>query len=324
MNLLAVANAFDLPSQISLSWLHHGLYVRECKPAGAVRGVVLFVHGATVSSSLFDLPVPGYSVLQACAQAGWWSFACDLSGYGSSERPAVMALAPQDCPLICPGDQAIGDIGRVTTELIKRTGAERITLAGGSWGSLTAARFAVENQHLLERLILIAPLYASVNEVWLNSLRNPDAATLIHPRFGGYRYVTLPDLLSRWDPELPACDSRLRRDDAVVSAMMTAELAADTGSTKADAFRVPNGTLHDLFQVFQGKALYDASRLKLPCLLVRGADDLTATAADANLLYQSLESSFKHLVTLPDAGHFMQAERGAGDLHQALIQFLNS
>jgi pimeloyl-ACP methyl ester carboxylesterase len=318
------AHTPHLATATDSSWKHQGLHVREYKPTGSVRGVVLFVHGATVASSLFDIPVPGYSVLQACAQAGWWAFACDLTGYGQSDRPAAMALAPQDCPLICTGQQALIDIGQITQALIKHTGAERITLAGGSWGSLTTARFAVQHAHVLERLILLAPLYGSVNDIWLKTLRNPSAPSQIHPSLGGYRYVSLPDLLSRWDPEIPTGQMHLRRDDAVVAAMMAAELAADSGSKKTDAFRVPNGTLHDLFQVFQGKPLYDAAQLRLPCLLVRGADDQTSTAPDAQWLYQSLSSPHKQLITLPDAGHFMQAERGAPALHKVLIQYLNS
>lgn len=319
-----MSHTVDQAPFASSTWKHQGLHVRECKPLGSVRGVVLFVHGATVASSLFDLPVPGYSVLQACAQAGWWAFACDLTGYGQSDRPAAMAQAPQDCPVICTGQQAVSDIAQITQALLKRTGAARITLAGGSWGSLTTARFAVQHAHLLERLILIAPLYGSVNDIWLKSLSNPTAPSQIHPGLGGYRYVSLPDLLSRWDPEIPTGHLHLRRDDAVVRAMMAAELTADPGSKKQDAFRVPNGTLHDLFQVFQGRPLYDAAQLRLPCLLVRGADDQTSTAADAQLLYQSLGSAQKQLITLPDAGHFLQAERGAPALHKVLIQYLQS
>jgi pimeloyl-ACP methyl ester carboxylesterase len=316
-------NSVGYSEPIASSWRHRGLHVRECKPTRGTRGVVLFVHGATVASSLFDLPVPGYSVLQACAQAGWWSFACDLSGYGHSERPPVMGLAPRECPLVCTGEQAISDIGEITQALRKRTGAARITLAGGSWGSLTAARFALRSAHLLDRLILLAPLYGSFNEPWLKGLRDPNAWSQVDPGLGGYRYVSLSDLLSRWDPEIPKGRLHLRRDETVVAAIMAAEMAADPASQKPGAFRVPNGTLHELFQVFQGKPLYDAAQLHLPCLLVRGADDQTSTAADAQLLYRSIASVHKQLITLPDAGHFMQAERGAQGLHKVLIEYLN-
>lgn len=319
-----MSSSAHLATCVTTSWKHQGLHVRECKPAGSVRGVVLFVHGATVASSLFDLPVPGYSVLQACAQAGWWAFACDLTGYAQSERPAAMSLSPQDCPVICSGQQALQDIHQVTLALLKHTGAHRITLAGGSWGSLTTARFALEQPQYLERLILIAPLYGSVNELWLKSLRNPDSPMQINPNLGGYRYVSLPDLLSRWDPEIPPGQLHQRREDAVIAAMMAAELAADPQSKKPQAFRVPNGTLHELFQVFQGKPLYDAAQLRLPCLLVRGSDDQTSTAPDTQLLYQSLASAQKQLITLPHAGHFMQAERAAGALQKVLIQYLNT
>jgi pimeloyl-ACP methyl ester carboxylesterase len=304
------------------SWHTQGLYVREYKPVGEVRGVVLFVHGATVSSTLFDLAAPGYSVLQACAQAGWWSFACDLTAYGHSSRPASMSQAPQDCPLQCSGEQAVRDVLHVTQMLAERTQHARIALVGGSWGSITAARCVISQSAWFDRLALLAPLFASINELWLKSLRDPQQPQRINPQLGGYRRVSLADLLSRWDPEIPDGHVEMRRDPVVVHAMLQAELAADPQSQHG-SFRVPNGTLHDLFEVFNGRALYAPENIRLPSLLVRGGDDQTSSAADAAKLYQALGSQHKQLVTLPHCGHFMQAERSAPKLHQLLLSFLN-
>ena len=43
---------------------------------------VLLVHGATFGSGLFDLPVPGYSLMEELAQNGRPVYALDIRGYG--------------------------------------------------------------------------------------------------------------------------------------------------------------------------------------------------------------------------------------------------
>lgn len=309
---------------MSGSFMVDGLHVRVCAPRGTPRGAILFVHGATVASVLFDIPVPGYSVLQACADAGWWSFACDLRGYAASERPESMQEPPDACPLVCTGSQAVADVGTAVAAALKCANVDRLVLAGGSWGSLTAARYALAAPSRVERLVLIAPLFGTVNPVWLKMLADPVDGTRINPALGGYRYVTRNDLLSRWDPEIPHGHDVRRRDPVVLDALVRAELHADTRSPRGDAFRAPNGTLHDLFEVFSGRPLYRPEGLHMPCLLIRGADDLTSTHADVALLHDRLGSAHKPWVTIADAGHFLQAERAAPAFMAALLEFMNS
>jgi pimeloyl-ACP methyl ester carboxylesterase len=286
------------------------------------KGVILFVHGATIASVLFDLPVPGYSLMQAYANDGWWTFACDLTGYGNSVKPAAMTKDPSECSLICTGRQALIDIEQVTKEILKRTGQTKIHLVGGSWGSLTAARFAIDHADLVERLILIAPLFGSRNESWLATLGKPNNLEEINPKLGGYRFVDMASLLSRWDPEIPAGQEHERRDPAVLQAMFQAELAADPLGATKHTFRVPNGTLHDLHHVFLGRPLYEPERLNIPCLLIRGEQDQTSTQSDMALLYKRIGSADKHMLTLPNAGHFIQAERNAPALQKVLLEYL--
>lgn len=300
-----------------------GLYVRERKPTGSVRGVVLFIHGATVGSVLFDLPVPGYSILDVCAADGWWAFACDLRGYGHSSRPVSMRMPPQNCPLICTGEEAVSDIRTVAMHVHQRTGASRLTIAGGSWGSVTAARYAERYPSSVAGLLLLAPLFGTVNRGWLNQLEDPDKPDCIHPGLGGYRYVTEADLLSRWDAEISDGQTEIRRDPCMSRTIHAAEMAADPASPRADAFRAPNGTLYDLLEIFSGRSLYEPERLRAPTLLVRGAHDQTATEEDAELLLKRLGSADKRLETLDDGGHFMQAERCAPVLHRVIRSYLD-
>ena len=300
------------------------LYLRSYKPLGTTRGVLLFVHGATVASDLFDIQVPGYSLMAACAAAGWWSFACDLTGYGKSRRPDAMQLTPLSCPVICTGDQAVKDLSDIVAHLRLLTGCDQIVLAGGSWGSITAARYAASHSKSIEKLVLLAPLFACINPSWLRMLADPEQPDRLNPALGGYRYVREQDLLSRWDSEIPPGHTAQRRDAKVLAAMVRAAIQADSECPVRGAFRVPNGTLHDLFEAFSGRALYSPEKLRMPCLLVRGSDDQTSTAQDADSLLRRLATTNKEKITLPDAGHFMQAERCAAELQNLICDYLNS
>lgn len=298
------------------------LSLRERRPSSPVRGAVLYIHGATVGSVFYDLPVPGYSMLTASADAGWWSFALDLSGYGRSQRPASMSAPPQSCPLLCTGEDALRDIGVAAAFVLRHTGQDHITLAGSSWGSLTTARFAIQRPDIVRQLILMSPLFGARNPFWQQALATAADPGRLRDDLGGYRWTSLSDILARWDPEIPQGDFERRRDPAVVRAMFDAEIAADPMAAAVGAFRSPNGTLHELFEVFNGRSLYRPESIQMPCLLVRGAHDLTATEADAAQIHARLGTHDKTWVTIPDAGHFMQAERNAPRLHSAVLQFL--
>ena len=45
------------------------LFARQARPDGPSRGTVVLIHGATLASGLWDIAVPGYSMLEALAHA---------------------------------------------------------------------------------------------------------------------------------------------------------------------------------------------------------------------------------------------------------------
>jgi pimeloyl-ACP methyl ester carboxylesterase len=303
--------------------LQSGLFLRERLPQRQSCGTILFVHGATVGSVLFDLPSPGLSLLKACSAAGWASYALDLRCYGRSPRPTEMDWPPHACPLLCTGAQAIEDIHETVEFILHRTQCRDLILVGGSWGSLTSARYAIANPARIRQLVLLAPLYATRNQSWLDSLADPALPTRINRALGGYRFTTAYDLLARWDPEIGNGEHLQRRDPMVFAALLQAELDGDSKSPREDAFRVPNGTLHELFEVFSGRPIYDAAEIGCPTVLIRGACDLTSTAQDMATLEAKIVNAPVKAITIADAGHFMQAEHAAATLHRTLLNQLH-
>jgi pimeloyl-ACP methyl ester carboxylesterase len=170
-------------------------------------------------------------------------------------------------------------------------------------------------------LALMAPIYATPNASWLLDLAEPGDANRLRAALGPTRRVSRADLLQRWDREIAEADKTLRREPRVLDALMRDALEAEPAGGQ-DSFVVPNGTLHDLFEAFSGRPLYDPAMLHMPVLLVRGEHDATSTAADAELLRARLASRQVQLHTVRDAGHFICAERAAPRFQRVLLGFL--
>lgn len=291
------------------------LHLRHAAPAGASRGTVVLVHGATLASGLWDIAVPGYSVLAALAGAGFSAWAPDLRGYARSDRVAQPRAAYATLP------EAVHDIGAVIAHACRADGVAQVLLVGGSWGSITAAAYAAAQPQQVAGLALMAPLYGSVNERWLADLADPSDRSRMNPRLGATRRVDRAALLRRWDPEIPYPDKHRRRDDAVLDALLADALAAEPDGGAAGMFTVPNGTLHDLFAVFSGRPLVDPAAILVPTLLLRGEHDATSTDDDTRALFARLGTADKQSLTIGDAGHFICAERNAPLFQDALLGF---
>lgn len=280
---------------------------------------VLLVHGATYASPLYDIAHPGASWLQAIADAGFAAYALDIRGYGKS-RSQVMETA--DRPY-ATGDQALRDIDDAVIWLMARHGVARIALGGGSWGSITTARYAATmGRDKIDRLLLYAPIYAERNSGWLKLLADPADASRINPAFGAFRWVNEETTRLRWDEECPP--GVTRRDEAVLTAMFQASLADDpiAAGREPPAFRAPNGTFLDLWEAFNERALYDPAAIMCPVLLLRGDADMTSTRTDALALFDRLGTEARHYVEIADGGHFVSAERRAPQVFAEANAFL--
>jgi len=280
---------------------------------------VLFVHGATFSSRLYDIPHAGVNWLQAAADAGFAPYALDIRGYGLS-KPDDFA---QEAPPYATGDQAIADIGDAVDWIAARHGGGPVALVGWSWGSITTARYAAQaGAGKVARLVLYAPIFAERNAEWLDLLADPADPARINS-FKAWRAVDLTATRARWDAQLPAGADW--RQETVLQAIVAASLADDGQADLTDppSFRVPNGTFVDLWEAFNARPLYDPAMLTCPVMLVRGAQDPTSTRADALALFDRLGSKTRHYVEIANGTHFINAEAQAPQLFNAVHGFLH-
>ena len=280
------------------------------------RRPVLFVHGATFGSRLYDIPRPGASWMADLARAGYAAHALDIRGYGRSRMPVLPGVP------FARATDALRDIADVTAWIRARHGGMRVHLIGGSWGSITGAMFAGgPGRDDVDRLVLYAPIFAARNAEWLRLLADPaDPARLAD--WGPVRLVTEAATRARWDAEVPT-DADWRCE-ATFRALIDASLADDPDAARRDppAFAAPNGTFLDLWEAMSGRALHDPARIMRPTLLIRGGADPTSTRADALALLDRLGTPDRTYVEIAGGAHFVSAERRAPEVFAAARAFL--
>lgn len=279
---------------------------------------VLFVHGATVASHGFYAPVKGRNWMASAAGAGFASYALDIRGYGKSQSNQMWTQAEP----YASASEAIEDINDAVEWIAKRHGTTP-SLVGISWGSITCGLYASTiGRARVNRLVLAAPIFAEKNELWRNLIGDPSDKGKLNPAFGAYRATALTDLMARVDEELPAdCDWH---SEGAIEAVVACALRDDVRSSNfvPPKLHSPNGTFVDLIQCFNGKPLYRPEDIRIPVMIIRGAQDLTSTRSDALTLFDKIGSSERRYVEIANGGHFVSLARNSGELFEEVNAFL--
>src|ERR1700690_106277 len=114
--------------------------------------VLFLVHGSSISSTSFDLTVPGrgeYSLMDAFARFGFDVWTMDFTGYGKSSRTEGNSN-------IADG---VEDLKAAIPVVARETGQQRFHVFGESSGALRAGAFAMAHPELIDRLVLAAFTY---------------------------------------------------------------------------------------------------------------------------------------------------------------------
>ena len=284
---------------------------------------LLLLHGATLGACVFDLPMRGYSLMSALASAGRSVYAVDIRGYGASGPGTVIDTALADHRPFPRAADAVADIDAAVSAICAGERSEAVDLLGFSWGAVNGACYAAAHPERIARLALYAPLYAEINAAWLDRIADPADRARLRADIGGYRFITLADLLYRWDTEIAASDKSLYREPGVAEVVFAGMTSHDelTRSDGRPAYRCPTGALADLVDIFNGRPLYDAARLTMPSLLIRGSEDLTSTDTDTRRLLDAIAAPEKRYVVVTPGSHFLLLERGRPQLYRHLNDF---
>jgi pimeloyl-ACP methyl ester carboxylesterase len=285
---------------------------------------VLLVHGATFGSGLFDLPLPGYSLMEELAQGDRPVYALDVRGYGHSLGGREMNSPADSNPPFARLDDAAEDVGTVVEFILRTEAASAVHLVGFSWGTVVCARYVEGHRQYVSRLVLCAPLYAETNPMWLERIGDPLDRSKLDSRIGAYRLIRQADIRQRWDADIGSSRPDLLREDQLPNTVFEALASLDPLAYSHDppAFRAPTGALADLIGVFNGRAVYDPSRITMPVLLIRGSDDTTSTDTDAKALLGRIGSREKQYQVVSPGSHFLCVEKNRTRLYQSINAFL--
>ena len=105
-------------------------------------------------------------------------------------------------------------------------------------------------------------------------------------------------------------------------AFRDAMLASDPKSGElGGTVRVPAGRVVDQLRA---KPEFEASKIKVPTLVIRGALDPFSTQADSQLLTKELGSEVKQYIEIPNASHMIQYEKANIQFFKAVKDFLEA
>ncbi len=299
------------------------LYLRERLPASKGAGdldkAVLFVHGATYPGVTFDMPQAGYGWMTHTANHGYASYYLDIRGYGGSSRSDALDADPKANPPFSTAEEAVEDIADAVRFIRERTGVEKVSLIGWSWGTVTTGMFTASNNDLVDKLVLFAPVYSYQNQSWTSRLAHPDDPDQLND-VGAYRTVTFEQARDRWEVQIPEGEDKDSwRDGDVLAEWFQQMVDYEPG----ELVRAPNGVLIDLWEIFNARPIYDAAQITVPTLVIRGSNDPTATREDGLGLYDRLGSQVKRYVEVGRGTHFVSLERAAPQLIAETQLFLD-
>jgi pimeloyl-ACP methyl ester carboxylesterase len=184
----------------------------------------------------------------------------------------------------------------------------KLSLIAHSWGTVPAILHTLENATHVDRLALFAPpLY--------RQLKIPDKS------LPSWDLITVEDQRQRFIKDTPK-DHASVLAEPVLAQWGKAWLATDpTSSTRTPpSVKIPTGPQADFMTLWRGTHLYDASLIKPPTLVVRGAWDSVCTSADvAGLRAQGLK--FEERI-IPESGHLAHLENNRALLWAAITGFL--
>ena len=304
------------------------LHLREVSPTQTTvePRAVLCVHGAVLSSIIFDIPVKGASWLDYFAKNNLHAFAIDLRGYGKSTKPNVMDAHEQDAPSVCTHYDALSDIADAVNYIRSKFLVDQVTIVGLSWGSLLAGNFTHKYPHLISHLVLIGPVYSYQNPIWAPVI-DPNDPTKRHPAIGGYRVISKEAMQTMWNLEIPFEDKSLWRNPNVWNTIEDEMLSGDriwATTNNVKAIRCPSGVVDDVVAMYNGHIFYPAEEILVPTLILRGDHDTSSHPHDMENLFKRLGTEIKQYIQIGNASHYALAERRAPYMMTMVHGFIQS
>lgn len=308
-----LAETFHIPSpldtELELSVVHQPPVLGT-----SVRGIALYVHGATFASGLaVGFKFDGASWMDDLAQAGFDAWAFDFHGYGGSSRYPEMTEAPAAHRPLGRAPIAVEQMEAVVRFILDRTGRKHVHVVAHSWGTLPAGLFASRHPDRVDRLVFFAPILR-------RALPNPTRADSLP----AYRFWTVDEQWRRFVEDIPKGHPPVllqRHFECWARAYLATDPAS--GTRTPPAVMTPAGPNADILASWSGALPYEPAAIRAATLVVRGEWDSHCTDADVRWLRFAFHRDVVlRDIKIPQATHLMHLEEGRFGLYRATRKFL--
>ena len=333
----ALAHAESVKQDVMIDAVDPGvqLFVRSKMAKNQSRftddNVVLFVHGATFPSTPdFDLPYQDYSWADWMVGKGYVVYMFDKRNYGFSSREKAMDEPAANARPVTRSYLAVRDIGAVVDYIRKKHQVNKVSLVGWSWGAMTAGYYTSLHSEKVQKLVMYAPAYSFAQHTNLGAgsgSQNKRKPHEFNYALGAYRLGSKAGNDARWDGEIPVADKSTFREEGVRDAFALEALKTDPTSESRNppSLRAPNGVLEDSFMQATGRAMWNASSIYVPTLLIAGEFDTWSFPEDRDGLMRDLTNApVKKSVLIKNATHFVLFEKPRFEFFGEIDNFLKA
>jgi pimeloyl-ACP methyl ester carboxylesterase len=202
----------------------------------------------------------------------------------------------------------------VIETVLEQNGNQPIVLLAHSWGSVIAAQYVIKHPQRIEKLVLFGPVVKRMPD-YLNSV-TPVSFPAQFPLSVWAQYRRFVEDVPRGQVQVLS--------EAHMQSWGAAFLASDPTANQRmpPSVMTSGGPLADLADLWSGKALYEAERITMPTLIVRGEWDSVCNNQDAATLLASIGTEHKRDCKIERATHLMHLETQRVALYQAVNDFL--
>ncbi|MDH6260786.1 pimeloyl-ACP methyl ester carboxylesterase [Bradyrhizobium sp. BR13661] len=273
------------------------------------RNPILMLHAfGSPCAEAFDL-APGLSWMDDLNQVGFTAYAIDFRGFGHSSRPNG------DTPIGRAPD-AVRDVIAVIEAIRKETGAAKVSMVGWSWGAVVAPMVAIARPDLIDRMVLVGAMHAFKLPMMTEPFAAKDNPTRFGPAHIPYQKLDASMVLGHWQMMLKGT-SGLVDTETVAKVQALAERCGHIDPVASPKIVVrPMGPLADLFDIWSDRPIYDAAKVNIPTLIMRGDRDFFADERLAAKIRGARE------IVVPDATHWGPYERNRDKFLTAASAFL--
>ncbi len=298
------------------------IHLKEKKLSSAKSAKVIVLVNPLSIPALSAFDVPNYSLMDALAKKGYDVWGIDFVGEGTSSYPTTMESSPAPIgiyPLLAT--EAVSELKHGINYISKTTGNKNVSILGWSWGSVVGAMYAIKYPEQLNHLILYGSMYSSrlqesIQPVFIKPYTGTD--NNFNESLPAYQNIPWKVINTHWNMMVNGNKSIV--DESAIEEVAKVYTKADPKPVLANSLRRPMGPMKDLYSIWNGKPIYDITKLTTPTLVIYGDQDLFA---DHELYSKLTNVKSKQEIELKEATHWLIYEKTRAQFVDDVAKFLN-